>query len=281
MKFRQFKPKSHMWAPLIVISAAFLICACGGGGDSSSNTGSISFNLDWVHPGPESGLERSPSGNVCVDYLIKTISVELKNSSGATVANKSWKCTDRKGAINDVPPASGYSLIIDGIVDSEAVWRNQTTGIKISEGKNTDLGTIEMAYIGDDQTRPEIADQSPDPGETEVFLNAKVLVTFSEDVVAASVNASSCKLVKDGTTTQVPCTINYSDSTHTATIIPNNSLTKQTVYRVTVTTEVQDHASLTMASNQTWTFTTGLSDGEFLIWDQGNWGVSLWEYSEE
>lgn len=277
MKLRQIKPIPIASASLIFSCIVCLLCACGGGGDSSSpDTGSISFSLDWVHPGPQRGFEKSPSGNVCVDYLIETVRANVKHSSGTDIT-ESWNCSDRGGTIDTVPKGSGYTVTIDGIVAGNVDWNHQVTGITVTGGQDTNLGTVEMVYRGDDQTRPTVTIGYPKSGDTGVLRNTRITATFSEDVVDASVNTSSCTVYVDGTSNQVPCAVSYDSSTDIVAIVPSGNLAENTTYRVTITTEVEDHAGLTMASNESWTFTTGVAIGDDLVWDQGNWDESFWE----
>jgi hypothetical protein len=283
MKFRKIKPIPIALTSLIGICVVCLLCACGGGGDdasgdSSSGTGSISFNLDWVHPGPQRGFAKSPSGNVCVDYLIDTVSVNVQHASVADI-NKSWDCDipGRTGTIDNVPEESGYSLTINGVVDGNVDWSNQITGITVTGNQDTNIGTIEMVYNGDDDIRPTVSPNYPASNDTEVLRNAMITATFSEDVVAASVNTSSCTVSADGTSTSVPSTVSYDSSTTKVSIDPVSDLAENTIYRVTIAKEVEDHAGLTMASPVSWTFTTGVSTGNPLVWDDRNWDESLWQ----
>jgi hypothetical protein len=283
MKFRKIKTSPVFLAPLIGICVVCLLCACGGGGDdssgdSSSGTGSISFNLDWVHPGPQRGFAKSPSGNVCVDYLIDTVSVNVQHASVADIA-ESWNCDTpgRTGTIDNVPEGAGYSLIINGVVGGNVHWRNQTTGITVTGNQDTNIGLIEMVYIGTDQTRPTVAPGYPASGDKQVLRNTNITATFSEDVVAASVNTSSCTLYIDGNSNQVSCEVHYDSSTDTVAIDPSGNLAENTLYRVTITTEIEDRAGMTMASDESWTFTTGAIIGDDLVWDVGNWDESRWQ----
>jgi hypothetical protein len=283
MKFSKIKSIPISLTPLIGMCVVCLLCACGGGGDgssggSSSGKGSISFSLGWVHPGPQRGFEKSPSGNVCVDYLIETISVSVQHASVADIA-ESWNCDipGRTGTIDNVPAGSGYSLTINGVVAGKVDWSNQVTGITVIGNQDTPVGTIEMVYRGDDDIRPTVAPGYPASGDTGVLLNTVITARFSEDVVDASVNASSCTVYADGTSNQVLCGLRYDPSTDTVTLDPRDDLAEATTYRVTITTEVEDRAGLTMASDVSWTFTTGVDIGDPLVWDVGNWDRSLWQ----
>lgn len=285
MKFRKSKPGSIPLTSLIGICVVFLLCACGGGGDdspgdSSSGTGSISFSLDWVHPGPQQGFEKSPRGDVCVDYLIETISVVVQHASVADIT-ASWDCDidGHTGTIDNVPEESGYSLTINGVVAGRVDWSNQITAITVTGNQDTNIGTIEMVYGGADTDPPEVSDHYPGSEDEEVLRNTMITATFSEDVVAASVNKSSCTVFADDTSTPVLCTVSYDSSKTKVSINPVSDLAENTKYRVIITTEVEDHAGLKMASDESWTFTTGVPTGQPLVWDDSNrnWDESLWQ----
>lgn len=283
MKSLQFKPRFGFYHSLIILCFFLLLSACGGdrssSDDSSSDTGSISFNLDWQNPAIQRNVQpaQAPSGDVCVDYAIDTVDVNVENSSNTLVASESWPCSAHQGTISGVPVGSGMTLTIDGTVAGNANWRNQITGISVSGGQNTNVGTVVMNYIGSDVTPPTVATNYPADGATGIFLDAVITATFSEDVVAASVNTSSCTLAEAGTPpTPVSGTVSYNSSTQLATITPGRTLTPNTDYTVTITTEVEDLASLHMTSDDIWTFTTGTATAQTLIWDSNNWDDAVW-----
>jgi hypothetical protein len=58
---------------------------------------------------------------------------------------------------------------------------------------------------------------------------------------------------------------------------PSSNLAEFTTYRVTISTAVEDCAGLSMASPQSWTFTTGDIIGDDLAWDEGQWDESFWQ----
>lgn len=283
MKPLRFKPRFGSCLLFIVISFLLLLSACGGdrssSSDTSSDTGSISFNLDWQNPPIPRNvkLARSPSGDVCVDYAIDTVDVSVEDSSSTIVASESWPCAAHQGTISGVPVGSGMTLTIDGTVGSDVNWRNQVTGISVTGGQNTNVGTVEMNYIGGDVTPPTVATNYPADGATSISRDVVITATFSEEVVAASVSTSSCTLTADSVPpAQVTCTVNYNSSTRSATITPTGNLAPNLVHTVTITTEVEDLASLQMTSDDSWTFTTGTGTAQPLVWDTHNWDEAVW-----
>jgi hypothetical protein len=258
-----------------------MLYGCGGGesdSESFSDSGSLSFRLVWEVPSDQGSIRQlqSPSGDVCVDYGIETVNVALANSAGATVASASWPCSAHQGTLSNVPVGSGMTLTIIGVVGGNEVWRNQISSVSVSSGQNTDLGEVEMIYQGDDTNPPSVASHYPAPGATGVFLNPSITVTFSENVVAASVDATSCSVTVTATSSQISCTVSYESSTRTATITPVDLLSANTIYTVTITTAVEDLAGNHMASDESWSFTTGSVVSQPLMWDTGNWDETVW-----
>jgi hypothetical protein len=99
---------------------------------------------------------------------------------------------------------------------------------------------------------PTVAEVSPINGKVDVALNAKVLITFSEAMDAASFTANSF-MVKQGTST-VSGVVSYTGNT--ATFTPNANLAPGLVYVATVTTDVKNLNGNAIAAAKTWEFTS-------------------------
>jgi hypothetical protein len=67
-----------------------------------------------------------------------------------------------------------------------------------------------------------------------------VTITFSEDMMAKTVNDTTFKLFKQGSTTKIPATVSYDASTYTATLDPTNNLQSGVTYKAVVTTGTKD-----------------------------------------
>lgn len=132
----------------------FTLFACGDGNNNSvnsSDTGSIAFNIVW-DGGHSNRDARALTGNVCVDYLLQTITARVTNADNTTtVASGSWACSDRHGTITGVPAGSDYQVIIEGSVAGGNIhWRGQVAGITVSANQATYAGTITVSYVGTD-----------------------------------------------------------------------------------------------------------------------------------
>jgi len=102
----------------------------------------------------------------------------------------------------------------------------------------------------------------PKANATEVAPTANVKATFSEDMMASSINGQSFKLFKQGSTTKIAAAVSYSASTDTATLDPTNSLQRGTTYKAVVTTGAKDVAGNPLDQNST---TAGLQQKVWLF----------------
>ena len=106
------------------------------------------------------------------------------------------------------------------------------------------------------------------PTGTNVGRTTNVTATFSEDMLASSMNTNTFKLFKKGSTTKIAATVSYDPTTRTATLNPFGSTTTRlargTTYKAVVTTKATDMAgnlldqnpSLDGLQQKKWFFTT-------------------------
>jgi len=106
-----------------------------------------------------------------------------------------------------------------------------------------------------DTTRPRVTSTSPAANATGVAPGANVTATFSEAMMASSINGTTFKLFKKGSTTKIGAAVSYDASTRTAKLDPTNNLRLGTTYKAVVTTGAKDLAGLQLDQNTT---TTGL-----------------------
>lgn len=243
-----------------------LLCACGDDQEassrSSSDSGSLRFNLFWQDHADLRAVQTPPSGDVCVDYQIKTIAVDVYNSSNEVVAWQNWDCDspDRRGTITDVPTGSDMYVAVKGFVAGnidDPDWKGQSERFSLSAGEIKYIDNVVMAYTSSNLSAPSVSTHYPDNEQTGVALNPVITATFSEDVVPASVtlgDSSSCALFESDTTNQVPCTVKY--NSQTVTITPEESLSPNLTYTVTINGSVEDLAGLPMGNDFSWNFTT-------------------------
>ena len=103
-----------------------------------------------------------------------------------------------------------------------------------------------------DLIAPTVISVDPANGFTSVPVNSVILITFSESMNTASINASSITL-KQGTTA---ITGTLTQTGPTAKFAPSAILTANTLYTGTVTSAVSDSSGNTLKTDFVWTFTT-------------------------
>ena len=114
-----------------------------------------------------------------------------------------------------------------------------------------------------DTTRPSVTSTSPATNATGVAPSANVTATFSEAMMASSINGTTFKLFKKGSTTKLSASVSYDGATKKATLDPTNNLRLGTTYRAVVSTGVKDLAgnpldqisTTTGLQQKAWTFT--------------------------
>jgi hypothetical protein len=104
---------------------------------------------------------------------------------------------------------------------------------------------------------------------TDVSPTANVTAFFSEEMLASSIDGTTFKLTKKGSTTKIGAVVKYfpdDSSTATfdprATLDPNSSLRSRVTYKAVVTTGAKDAESNSLDQDPT---TTGLQQKTWLF----------------
>jgi hypothetical protein len=107
-----------------------------------------------------------------------------------------------------------------------------------------------------DTTPPTIMAINPTNTAPDVALNQTINVTFSEAMDPATITTTHFTLTGPGATT-VTGTVAYVAASQIASFTPTSNLAPNTTYTNTITTGVRDLAGNALATNFTWSFTTG------------------------
>ena len=102
---------------------------------------------------------------------------------------------------------------------------------------------------------PRVASTVPGSNARAVAPSANPTATFSEVMDSGTINVTTFKLLRRGSTTGLPAAISYSTSTDMAMLDPTNSLRAGVTYKAVVTTGAKDQAGNPLDQNTT---TTGL-----------------------
>jgi hypothetical protein len=253
-----------------------LFSACGSSSHrakeaASSETGSIKFNLNWGSSPVPPLRALSPSGNACMDYGIEDIEAKLYKDPNTVIASGSCTCDGSQNTIYDVPERSGYSLIIEGLASGKSQWQGEITDIIVIAGESTDLGSVDMKYVGDDITPPSVQPITPSNLAMEVPIDINIIILFSENIVEASLNPNT--FILESGENKISGKITYDPESMIATFEPDTALSYSATYTVTINKEVQDKSSHEMPGDFSWSFTTEMDS---LIWDEGQWDEAKW-----
>jgi hypothetical protein len=96
--------------------------------------------------------------------------------------------------------------------------------------------------IAVDAINPRVTETVPAATAKGVAPGANITATFSEAMDAASINGSTFKLFKAGTTNLIGAVVSYDAATNKATLNPNANLKRGTKYKAAVTTGAKDLA---------------------------------------
>ncbi|MFL5345200.1 MAG: ice-binding family protein [Hyalangium sp.] len=107
----------------------------------------------------------------------------------------------------------------------------------------------------DNNAAPTVSSSSPEDGASGVALNTRVSVLFSEAMDPLSLTTAAF-VVNQGSTPVSGTVAAGADGT-TAIFTPTNSLAGNTVFTGKITAKAKNPAGKALASEHTWTFTTG------------------------
>ncbi len=187
--------------------------------------------------------------------------------------NGTWKLyviDDTRFAVGTL--AGGWSLEIDtGTTPPDS----DGDGVANLEDNCPDVTNADQAdgdgdSQGDACDQPKVTVTSPGNNTSGVAPTKNVSATFSEAMDASStdgdpstINGTTFKLMRAGTTTAIGAVVSYDPTTKKATLNPTNNLRLGTKYKAVVTTGAEDlagnrldqNSSLSGLQPKSWTFT--------------------------
>jgi CSLREA domain-containing protein len=112
-------------------------------------------------------------------------------------------------------------------------------GVSRPQGSTCDIGSFELEKP--DTEAPKVESTVPRDGG-EVGPAANIRATFSEEMLASSINGTTFKLFRKGTTNKIAAAVTYDAETHIATLNPTNNLRRGVTYKAVVSTLAKDVA---------------------------------------
>jgi uncharacterized protein YjdB len=237
----------------------FILSACGGGGDTSSNadsTGGLSFKLHFVDSSDPQAWLSNADVDICEEYGINEITASLSRMNGTELAFDAWPCSEHSGVLDGIEPTTDLVLTVGGMVDDELQWKGQLAGIEILPDQITAAGKVLMLYITEDAAAPQVVATSPYDGAGDVPLNTAITVDFDEPVSAVLLYNGF--LLTDDNSNSVSGTVSYEDNDddqlYRAIFTPDGDLNAQTQYEVTLLEVVEDLAGNPIDEQYSWSF---------------------------
>ena len=154
--------------------------------------------------------------------------------------------TTSKGTTKADSSSGAWSIALIGASEGAHTYTAKATDAAGNTSSASNSVTVTV-----DKSAPKVVDSSviPKDGATVVDRTTNVTATFSEDMMASSIDGTTFKLFKKGSTTKIAATVSYDPKTRIATLDPfgltTTRLARGTTYKAVVTTGAKD-----MAGNQ-------------------------------
>ena len=196
-----------------------------------------------------------------------SFSVSGSAEAGSTV--ELFDGTTSKGTIKADCSSGAWSIALSGLSEGAHTYTAKATDTKGNTSSASNSVTVTVGTVPVDITAPKVDSVFPKEDATGVDRTTNLTATFSEEMMASSIDGTTFKLFKKGSTTKISAKVSYPDPTNrTATLNPfdptTTSLARGTTYKAVVTTGAKDLAgnqldqdpTLDGLQQKTWFFTT-------------------------
>jgi probable HAF family extracellular repeat protein len=192
-------------------------------------------------------------------------SFSVSGSAEASSTVELFEGTTSKGTTKADSSSGAWSIALSGVSEGAHTYTAKATDAAGNTSSASNSVTVTV-----DKSAPKVVDNSviPKDGATGVDRTTDVTATFSEDMMASSIDGTTFKLFKKGSTTKIAATVSYDPKTRIATLNPfgltTTRLARGTIYKAVVTTGATDMAGNQLDQNltldglqqKTWIFTT-------------------------
>lgn len=255
---------------LLALFLSVFLPACGdaqkvtgvGSGSTAPATGALSFSVEWeLPPSPPSGgtealsaRPMAPAIDVCTDYGIDTVTMEVVGSGNVLLSSQTFSCGLHQGTLSGIPAGTGLILWARGNVPGQGVvWNGYSSNFDLAGGEVKNIGKVTVAYTGSDVTPPRVLSVSPDNNATNVQLDNVFRIAFSERMAGNTLDNEAITVFDNGSV-QIPGTTRYLSSENAVVFTPSVPLAYNRKHTVTVSTAAKDMSGLAMAAPYVWSF---------------------------
>jgi probable HAF family extracellular repeat protein len=181
-----------------------------------------------------------------------SISVSGSAERGSTV--ELFEGTTPKGATKADSSSGAWSIALSGVSEGTHTYSAKATDVAGNTSPASDSVTVTV-----DKTAPTVYSVAPAEDATGVAPGVYVTATFSEDMLASSIDASF-KLFKKGSATQLAASVSYDPNTHIAMLDPRDPLRRGATYKAAVNTDATDLAGNSLDQDES------LSGSQQKVW---------------
>lgn len=237
-------------AGLFFFAPANFVTGCGGGGAVSTTGPTVDFTA------PLNGAT-----GVFLNWNITATFSEAMDPATVTASTIGGRTFSLKQGTTDVPGTvsyTGLTAIFDPTSDlspNTEYTATITTAAKSVSGNALVAEKVLTFTTGSevDTTAPTVTFTVPLNGDTGVYLNRRMAITFSKPMDPTTITTTTVTLSQGGAA--VSGTLTYTGVS--AVFAPDANLLPDTVYTAMVTTGAMDVAGLPLANDYVWSFTTG------------------------
>jgi len=237
---------------LLVALSAFSVAGCGGAsGTGTCGSGGCPTDVPTV-------TANSPSGGATGVAVTTTVTATFDiPMNAATLTASTFTLASSSGAVTGTVSYSGTTATFTPA--SALAYNTQYTAIITTGAESVAGGFLSANYTWSFTTAaapaPTVTAETPAPGATNLSTATTVTATFSEAMLASTLNATTFTLA-DSSGNSVSGSLSYDASSDTATFAPSTGLNYATLYTATITTGATAANGATLASGFTWQFTT-------------------------
>ncbi len=243
----------HKYNNLKIWLPAFLLLIVATGCSDPDKTGT---NPALIPPTVISETPLSGATGLCTTAVTATFSVAMNSATinGTTFTLTGPGTTPVAGAVTyDASSMTATFTPTSALAANTLYTATITTGATDAYGIAL-ASTFVWTFTNGNCVPPTGSSVTPLSGAVGVCPNTVVTATFSQVMDPSTINGTTFTLTGPGTT-PVAGVVTYAAST--ATFIPSNPLALNTVYTATITTGAKDTSGNPLASNFSWSFTTG------------------------